>query len=163
MIHDFDDCLERGNKGEEEIDEFLRCEFDWELTRVGRDEQARGIDRRCLPEIGAESFTLEYKTDDRAAQTGKAFIELAHVGIHHVKQGWVYTSEADYFVYWVPRLGRALLFDIKKARQAINGWIKQYPVRAARNKKYWTCGVCVPLAVVKSEIGIGAVARQVTR
>ena len=157
MIHNFDECRERGERGEEEIDEFLRCEFGWELTRVGHPEQQRGIDRMCIPDVGAESFTLEYKTDDKAAVTGRAFIELAHVGIHTVKWGWVYTSAADYFVYWIPRRNRALVFDIRKARKAVYGWIERYPVRAARNRAYWTYGVCVPLDVLESEVGLTAV------
>ncbi|KKL67015.1 hypothetical protein LCGC14_2139200 [marine sediment metagenome] len=161
MIHDFDECFGRGTAGEEEIDEFLRCEFDWELTRVGRQEQSRGIDRRCIPDVGAEPFTLEYKTDDRAAVTGRAFIELAHVGIHTVKGGWVYTSEADYFVYWIPRLHRAFVFSIQKARVAVDGWIQRYPVRAARNRAYWTYGVCIPLDVLESEVGLATILPRV--
>lgn len=140
MTFDFHQQLARGVKGETALDAYFGTFY--HITPVTMDEQMRGIDRRFHNPRTGNRFTVEYKTDTRAAQTGNVFIETRHTD----RKGWVYTAAAEWLFYYLPDAWTVYTVQFAYLRaKALPGWTMRHPTRGAPNGGYTTYGLIVPL------------------
>lgn len=142
-IHDFDKQLARGEADEKFIDSCFVDNFD--IQRVSRDEQRKGIDRVFINRQTGETKTVEYKTDHKTQYTHNVFIETVSVDTRGV-DGWALTCQADLLFYYVPGSGEEMIYIIQPQviREHLEDWKKRYPIRSALNDGYKTWGICVP-------------------
>lgn len=105
-------------------------------------QQRRGIDRWFR--TATRRLAVEYKTDHTAARTGNAFVETVSVDTTH-KPGWIYTSQADYLVYYIPPDGLVYVLRFAVLRRELARWVALYPVRRIPNEGYHTHGLLVAL------------------
>lgn len=133
-----------GLKGEAFLDTFFASAYI--VTPSTESEQRQEIDRWFMNRESGHRFSVEYKTDARAGRTGNAFVETVSVLERNV-QGWLYTSKAEYLVYFIP--GSAWVIYVLKfptLRKAFPAWAAKYQIKQVRNRSYTTCGLVVPLA-----------------
>lgn len=138
----FDDQLSHGEHGETFLDRFFSRWF--RIEPATPEEQRRGIDRIFYNSRHRRTLTIEYKTDTAAARTGNAFIETISVDAIE-KAGWVFTTEADILIYYIP--GKSVLYVLRMAavRSRLPFWLLTYKVREIPNLGYYTHGLLVPL------------------
>lgn len=140
-VHAFDVSLARGLRHEQELDRIYGSDFN--ITEATPSEQRRGIDR-WFEQLGRR-FSVQYKADDRAADTGNGFIEIQHIGFSYVAFGWLITCRADWLAFYLPP-SEVLWFRPNRLRKAaVDTWLKHYPIRSATNAEYQTIGLVVPL------------------
>ncbi len=143
MAYQFDTQLYEGNKGERYLDRFFA--YWYGITPATYRQQRQGIDRVFTCRYFGQSFTVEYKTDKRAARSGNAFIETLSVSTTG-KRGWAYTSQAAFIVYYIPGTERVFILDVLLLRANLLRWCNTYPTRSIPNRGYTTEGLLVPLA-----------------
>lgn len=141
--YQFDRQLAQGEAGEVQLDRHF-CRW-YRIFQVSRAYQRRGIDRVFVHRETGKSYTVEYKTDRRAGQTGNAFIETISIDTPPQVAGWVYTCQADYLVYFCPAPDTIYVLLPAVLRSVVGEWAAKYPARAIRNDGYNTHGVLVPL------------------
>jgi hypothetical protein len=107
------------------------------------EEQWQGIDRVVMTDNGP--VTLDYKCDERAQTTKRLFFETVSNATTG-RRGWMHTSRADWFVYFVVP-NDVWMFRFERVRPLLPAWKQAYGERGARNATYTTLGVCVPMAV----------------
>jgi len=144
--YDFEAQRAQGEQGEDELDRFFARWFAIQPA-TGR-QQRQGIDRLFTARRGRRRFAVEYKTDRVAAQTGNAFIETVSVDTAE-RAGWVYTSQADLLMYYVPDWARIYVIELERLREQLAAWCALYPLRRIPNAGYSTHGVIVPLQSLK--------------
>ena len=144
MRHIFYKSARIGEIGCERIRRHLRETYRIETEPSDMPDQFRGID------LHAGHTSYEVKTDQRAVDTGNAFIEtLSNVGSG--RRGWAWTCQADWLLYFAtPDLELGTLFWLLPSmiREQVPVWEREYRVRDAPNEGYVTRGVCVPLSVI---------------
>ena len=143
-VHDFKTSLERGKAGESFLDQHFSTWFDIQPVSLDTEKQ-QGIDRRFTPKDGSQPFTVEYKTDYRAFETGNAFIETLSIDTNGAS-GWAAKSQADMLAYYLPNGGLIYWLEMASVRRMLPEWSKRYPIRSAQNATYKTYGLLVPLA-----------------
>jgi hypothetical protein len=146
-VHEFHRQLSRGTSGESVLDAFFRARGHY-IQAATRGQQQNGIDRVFLKD-GKIAY-VEYKTDYRAHETKRIFIETVSVDVDNT-EGWVYTCAADYLIYYVPALKTIYVMPLEVLREALPEWATSYPTRSAQNQGYATHGVLVPLDVFAAE------------
>lgn len=140
-VHKWETTFTRGTHYEEELDSiFARW---YEIEPVSQADQSAGIDRVFTSPDGRE-FTIEYKSDSRAAETGNAFIETLSVSTTG-RLGWAYTSRAQVLVYYVPELSIAYLVNMVDVKRSLTGWRGACREASAQNEGYEARGLLVPL------------------
>lgn len=141
-VHRFADCLARGQAAEQAMDRHFGRWF--QVAPVPRQDERRGIDRRwsCL-QTGAV-YTVEYKADWRAGETGRAFLETWSV-VEKQKPGWVVTSEAMLLAYYLPTAERVLVLDLATLKRHLPEVLERWPEREASSGEWTTRGVAVPV------------------
>ncbi|MCL6447845.1 MAG: hypothetical protein K6U04_06780 [Armatimonadetes bacterium] len=141
-MHNFDDQFRRGQDGEKFLDEFFAGKF--HIYPATRRQQRQGIDRVFVNRETGETLKIEYKSDYAAHRTGNAFLETVSVDTIG-KKGWIYTSRADYLIYYV--VDDLLIYAIKfdTLRRLFPAWLKKYRRGKAVNEGYTTHGLLVPL------------------
>ena len=142
--YDFNRQLSAGEAGEFELDRHFRARY--KIQRISRDAQKAGIDRVFTSKRRRHRYTVEYKTDARAAATGNAFIETVSVDAED-KAGWGYTSCAQIVAYYVPPTHKVYLAETMRIKHELPKWESSYPTRSVPNDGYNTIGVLVPLDV----------------
>lgn len=153
----FNESLKRGKRFEDELD----CFFfeDWGIHRLSPDQEKRGLgDRVFINKKTGQLFFIEYKTDEKAYDTGNFFIETISVDRNHQK-GWALTCLSDFIFFYIPRLKEVYIVDPKSIRDKLDQWQRNYPVRPSRdelNNNYVSYGVCVPIKTI-SDIAIKTV------
>jgi hypothetical protein len=140
--HDFNASYAAGIVGETFLDDLFAKNY--EVKQVSREDQRKGIDRYFTNRKNNKTFSVEYKTDYRAAETGNAFIETVSVDSAG-KVGWAEKSQAKYLVYYIPQLNTIYCLELSAIREQLTRWTETYPTRTARNDGYSTHGVLVPL------------------
>ncbi len=140
--YQFSSQVKTGTRGETFLDDFFSRWF--QIAEAGTDDQRRGIDRYFTTRNHKRRFSVEYKTDERAARTGNAFIETISVDSSG-KAGWAYTSQADYLLYYVPETGLIYMMKMGLIREHLSSWKEEYPLRQIPNQGYHTHGLLVPL------------------
>ncbi|SHF74073.1 hypothetical protein SAMN02745218_02986 [Desulfofundulus australicus DSM 11792] len=141
-MHDFNGCLKRGEDGEHFLDRFFSGRF--HIYPVTRRQQRQGIDRIFVNRETGKVLKVEYKTDYQAGRTGNAFLETVSVDTEG-KKGWVYTSKADYLLYFVVEDLLIYAIRFKTLRRLFPTWLKKYRTGKAVNEGYTTHGLLVPL------------------
>lgn len=138
--------LQRGKAAEKVLDQWLvKTHRLWPAT-LG---EAEGIDRYAQHLLTGARYTLQYKADEKAAQTGNAFIETVSVrrAGRQDLPGWAYSCFATLMCYMV--VGPNQVYLIKKPQQAFSEvlpqWEAQYRSVSVPNKSWQTVGLLVPL------------------
>lgn len=151
-VYQFRTQLKKGADHEAYLDSLFA---DWfQIFRASEIQQRQGIDREFYrDEDGVtKKYTVEYKADERAAQTGNAFIETISVkppsnqAWRPIVPGWAYTSQADILIYYNPGDRLIYIIQFTKLRRHLPTWENQYREVAVPNKDYTTHGLLVPLA-----------------
>lgn len=141
--HSFTEQKRKGQIGELILDRCLRTRY---LIEEADDYWQRcEVDRIVTPINGGLSWRLEYKTDLRADETGNAFIETLSVDRGRKAQGWSVKSRADILIYFLPFSGRIYICPLNRLRAVLPRWLERYEVRSARNQRYCTHGLLIPL------------------
>ena len=136
--------LSKGEEAERQLDHHFADRF--LIAPATRQEQRQGIDRIFTKRDTGRNYTIEYKTDWTAGRTGNAFIETVSVDSMNVL-GWVYTSLAQWLIYFVPARQQLFIVRVEMVRAHVEEWIERFgPEKAIPNDGYFTWGVPVPLA-----------------
>lgn len=141
-ISSFKEQLAVGQKSEHFIATLFTSAFKVEFA--GMAQQRQGIDFIFTDRVSGAVRLVELKTDWTAAKTGNAFIETVSVDVDS-KLGWVYTSRADWLLYYVPGLDMLYRINFDELRDELPNWLKWHPVRKIPNQGYNTHGLLVPL------------------
>lgn len=143
--YDFGQQLKVGAAGEAALDAYFGQWFN--ITPATDAEQRLGIDRHWASRLDSRLWTVEYKTDHTAKRTHNAFVET--VSVEGKRRGWVYTSQANWVIYYVPGgdYDLAYMLDISHIRRRVlREWERIYPVKPVQNTRgYITKGLIVPL------------------
>jgi hypothetical protein len=150
VIHTFDKSFEANHLYESELDKYFGVAY--HITKATREEERKGIDRYFEHVNTGVCYSVEYKTDHKAAETGNVFIETKSVDTAN-KAGWAYTSLAQVLIYFVPAFERAYRTDMTAIKRILSTW-SSYPEgrawNAGRNGEvYRTWGRLVPLDVFR--------------
>lgn len=143
--------LSKGEAAEKQLDSHFSDRF--QITKATREEQRCGIDRifaKRMPVASAtmRKYAVEYKTDWTAGRTGNAFIETVSVDTMNIP-GWVYTSRAEWLIYFVPIHSKVYIIRLNEMRKVVDEWVEQFgPEKTVPNEGYFTRGVPVPLSIV---------------
>ena len=141
--YNFNGKLSEGEQHEADLDRYYSQWFD--IQSVSMNAQRSGIDRVWTRKSTNVSYSMEYKSDTKAASTGNAFIETVSVDAAG-KPGWAYTSCAQLLAYYVPPLNRVYHLTMMAIKNNVDKWAKMYPPGKAKNDGYYTHGVLVPLS-----------------
>lgn len=140
MTYSFQEQLAIGERDEDRLDRHFGQFFS--IDKATAAEQRQGIDRHF---IGKErKFTVEYKSDHRAFETGNAFVETVSVDTKNTP-GWIYTSKASYLFYFMPDADLCYILTFLKLRNRLRKWLALYPTCSIPNRGYCTEGMIVPL------------------
>lgn len=144
MTYDFNTQLAKGKKGEQILDDKFSDRFIITQPNLSK-EKKDGYDRVFVSKVNSDVVLLiEYKTDFIAHKTGNAFIETVSMDAYN-RDGWALTSKADYLFYFVVKDLLLYIIKMKRVRELVPGWLKEYPTRKSVNNGYNTHGVLVPL------------------
>lgn len=145
--------LPKGLEGEAFLDGFFNRWFEiYDFSKQGagfkRYMQQLGVDRLWIGIQNRHRYFVEYKTDERAGQTRKAFIETVSMDSKN-KAGWVYTSTASVLVYYVPPLGEIYVAHLLAIRAMVPQWLEKYKTKQIPNPGYNSEGIPVPLPEIQ--------------
>ena len=144
-MYGFNQQLKEGEQQEQKLDAFFARWYN--IQPVAMDMQRLGIDRLFTRRDNGHVFKIEYKSDWTASKTGNAFVETVSVDTPHTP-GWVYSSQADYLIYYLPKAMRAYIIAFENLRVRLPQWTK-FPTRSIPNQGYNTVGLLVPLAEIE--------------
>ena len=146
-IHKLGEKLSQADMLEREID---RCFCgDYHIKRVTRASQKKGVDRILVCKKTGLRYTVEYKTDQRTADTGNIFVETISVD-EPLRLGWAYTSYAQLLAYHVPQWGKVSLTPMTMVKWHVEEWKQRYkmspliPNEGVYGDKYNSRGILVP-------------------
>lgn len=150
VVHDFEEKLAEGAKGEEIAFGFLSRWGDVAYV-TEPSEQRRGFDLVLVPkkDDGRGAITFEVKIDYAAEKTGNVYLETASVVTHDgvKKPGWIFTSEADRLITIIPQGGlyNLYIFDLAVLRRWVeNNW-PGLRTASAKNEAYYSQGLLAPI------------------
>lgn len=141
----FDNDLKYSEVQAERLDRYFEANG-WKVNKVSLSTDKRGIDRTMTK--GDQSITVEYKSD-RSPSTN-AFVELFSVGDMWSQKGWVWTCQAEWFVYHKNATDTVYLSRTEDIREAVHRWANsnRFNIRSTWNDAgYFTFGLCIPLPV----------------
>lgn len=143
-MYEFDEQLDKGHGYETRLDKYFSK---WYSVHPIEEQavQRMGIDRRFTGPTGAV-YSVEYKTDERAGETGNVFIETVSVDTEN-KLGWAYTSCAQILAYYIPALQTIYLAYMTSVKESVRQWNDIYPIRRIPNRGYHTIGLLVPIPI----------------
>lgn len=143
--YSFNDQLSRGEAAERQLDAHFADRF--QIAEATHEQQRLGIDRIFVHRAMGKAYTIEYKTDWTAGRTNNAFIETVSVDTMSIP-GWVYTSEAQWLIYFVPPKETIYIIRFRHIQAKVPEWVEQYgPEKIIPNDGYCTLGVVVPLDI----------------
>lgn len=142
-MHPFESSFTRGKAGEDALDNYFRRWF--HIVPVPLDvEKQFGYDRVFIRKDSGTTVTVEYKSDDRAQDTGNAFIETLSVESEQAP-GWARKCKADLLCYYVVADGVVYVIAPDRIRAELTSWTLAYPTKRAKNATYQTVGITVPI------------------
>lgn len=147
IYHDFHKKLAEGKEHEDALD--VHFSGTYEIQYVPRGADRLGIDRLFIHRGTRNRYSVEYKSDSEAAQTGNAFVEIVSVDTTGAL-GWAKTCCAQWLIYYIPPTGRGYWFSPCAIKAHLEQWGRLYPVRKSYNNGYASKGICVPLGVFTS-------------
>lgn len=150
MEHNFDEKLAWGQYMENLLDDYFSTWFS--IADVPMALQRLGVDRIFTKRSTGERFSVEYKADQRAHETGNVYIETVSVEKDEVieKLGWAYTSIAQRLVYFIPGPNRLYILDMVDIRDMLSKWGKTCKVATAVNVGYVGKGLLVPITEIET-------------
>ena len=146
-VHEFQDSLKKGEKGEKELDKFFKKTF--EISDVPMELQRAGIDRVFIHKKTRSRCTVEYKTDFAEKRYGNVFLETWS-NVQDQKRGWMYTTLAQWIYFYLPHRKEVCIIDVVSLKEHLKELEEKYPVKSALNRIpnnggfYRSEGVCVP-------------------
>jgi hypothetical protein len=149
-VHDFNEKLAKTIEPNAAIDAYFEPIF-WVDKKVPREVDLIGIDRYFVNKKYNGVFGIEYKCDERAHDTGNAFVEY-EANDKTKKLGWGLSCRAQYIAYYIPQEMRGWLMNAVTIKiRLVEEWLPKmeqgiYEKRPAKNATYNSWGVCVPLA-----------------
>lgn len=153
MKTDFKECLERGVQGERILDRYFRKNYDYDIRPATKQEQKQGIDRIFTHKNKQYQLRIEYKTDDRAHETGNACLEMAK-NLKPYLPGWAETCSADYLIYYVPGRSKAFIIQPEALKLYLPAWLIAHPLRIVKSQgiyqNYQTQCLLVPLRQIEA-------------
>jgi hypothetical protein len=147
MIYRFDKQLAIGEKYEEEQDAFYQKWFN--ISASTPKENRIGIDRHCGVKLFPLQFTLQYKGDDKATDTGNLFIEVISVDEKSVP-GWAIRCAADYLSIYIPRENEFYWIHTPLLKAIVPFWAVKHSIGKTENEEYNTHGLLVPRETVEA-------------
>ena len=150
--HRFDESLPRGHAGERAVAMYLQSRGHVVAYVTEAHRQRLGMDLEVTTP-GGDRLTVEVKTDYRAGQTRRAFIEaISNVEGH--RMGWAFTCRAQFLAIYVPADGDIYWLRPYDLATACGPWTEKHLVVHARNRcpdgsTYTTRGVAVPLEALR--------------
>jgi hypothetical protein len=149
MTHNFQDSLNNGLDYERKLDLFY-SQF-YQVYTVDIKSQRLGIDRLWKHKIENQFYSVEYKTDFRAAETGNLFVET--VGDKEGNRpGWAYYSIAQLLIYFIPGKDVAYRFEMSRLKGRLPEWeetLRKVSLQSKKGDKVWTTeGLLLPLSEV---------------
>lgn len=143
----FDEQLRKGEKYEAILDERFKAWF--RIKPASKYDQNNGIDRIFTRKLDGCVFTVEYKADFQAHETGNVFIETVSVD-RAGKRGWVLQTRAQIIAYYIVHDKRAHLLYGADMKTALPQWARQYREGSANNVdarrgNYASRGILVPI------------------
>ena len=135
--------LAKGEAAEAHLDRHFATRF--HIAPATRAQQRQGIDRHFTHRQSGATYTIEYKTDWKAAHTGNAFVETVSIDREKIP-GWAYTSQAEWLAYFLPSHSTIYLIHFSELRRRLPQWLatcKSAP--PIPNRGYHTLGILVPL------------------
>lgn len=150
-MHTFDKSFEKARLYEAELDKFFDGAY--RLEHATMEQERSGIDRIFENRRSRVRYSVEYKTDHQAHETGNVFIETMSVDSAD-KKGWAFTSVSQVLVYFIPKLEYAMRADMLDVKRRLPEWIHRYREVPATNKSrggefYRTLGRLVPVDVFR--------------
>lgn len=137
--------LKRGQMYEQKIDRHFRETFGLGITEVNMVLQRAGIDRIWVNRDFV-ARAVEYKADEKAAETGNAFIEVIS-NDKTGREGWALTSYAEHLCYLDVGNARAYFCDMKRIKQLAAGKWMRTARRGKCNDGYKNAiGLLIPLS-----------------
>lgn len=115
----------------------------YRIKKVPMTLERLGVDRIWENKLFGTRYTVEYKADERAKQTGNVFIEIVSNDVDNIR-GWVYTSVAQILIYFVPP-DDAYVIQMLVLRGQVDSWLERYKRVKAKNQTYNSEGLLVPL------------------
>lgn len=137
-VRTFAQQVHTGAAAEAKLDRWAEQRFGEPPEQVDMAMQKAGIDRTVA------GITLEYKADSQGHRTGNVFLETISVD-RTGKPGWVWTTEADWVVYWLPASGDGWLLAPAALRDRIWDWSRRFRVKVSSNPTYHSYGLLVPV------------------
>lgn len=145
-VHGFEEQLRIGDDGASILDAFFSRDYHIEKTLLAVDK--RGIDRVFIHRTSEKSYSIEYKTDLEAANTGNAFIEIVSVDATNTP-GWAKSCLAQVLVLYIPDWHQGYWIRTLDIRARLKLWEGKYPVKSSKNERYSSRGICVPLREIE--------------
>jgi hypothetical protein len=154
-IHNFNSSKAAGDEGELFLDRFFERRG-YKVEHVTDQEQKRDkVDRRIINNKNGKVALSEYKTDDRAKQTGNIFVETFS-NAEYGTPGWISASKAEWLVTLIPDecvlIARLAVIRTCYATKWVGYQHKSIPNSVGGNI-YHTIGVPVPMGKYVSESG----------
>ncbi len=150
---DFETQLEVGQNGEDYLDAYYAPRYDIRKA-TDIDLQKRGVDRLFKSKDSNLScwFTVEYKVDFKAGETGNVFLEIEVSSAKKKGFGWVQKLFAQSLIYYVPKLGTAFYCNSLLIKNHVERWALEHKIsRLVMNKgqanEFWSLGILVPIDV----------------
>lgn len=147
--YDFEYQKQLGLRGEARLDSFFSRWY--VIEEVPIELQREGVDRFFIPRWGEVPFPrfVEYKTDFH--DSGNAFVEThSVVRTGREIKGWLYTSKADWLVYFMAAYQTAFVLQFSTLRESVVEWQvnQNCKRRDCTNKDYKSSGLVVPLPLI---------------
>lgn len=150
---DFESQLAVGEAGEEYLDAFYKEHYDIRSVK-DLDLQKRGVDRLYKSKDSSLScwFTVEYKVDFKAGETGNVFLEIEVSSEQKKGFGWVQKLFSQILFYYVPKKATCYCCSSILIKTHVEKWALQYklskPVmNKGKGNEFWALGILVPIDV----------------
>lgn len=144
-MHRWQEKLNEGKHFEAILDTYFQGK-DFLIEPVGLEEDKRGIDRWFTSPKTNSRFSVQYKADSRASETGNICIETVSVDAPNLKRGWIHTSQADYLAYFLPPENLIYLCRFSDVKARLPQWARTCKRGLAQNNGYVTVSILVPRA-----------------
>jgi DNA-binding transcriptional ArsR family regulator len=133
IAYQFAAQLAQGETYEEQIDAFFRAKGA-QISKVDRTTQRRGIDRVWYDPTDDRTWTVEYKADSLAGQTGNAFVEIISVDTEK-RPGWAYSSQASLLIYLVTDPQTIYVISMARLRRCLPPLERRLPHPPGRQRR----------------------------
>lgn len=142
--HGFNQKVKQSEEDNKVLDRFFSKWYD--ILRMELAIDKIGIDRLWTDKEQKVRYSVEYKADRRAAETGNAFVETVSVDKTNTP-GWAYTCAAQFLVYYIPQQNKAWIMSTIAIKNKVDEWKKKYrAVKAVNENGYTTYGIAVPFS-----------------